>query len=316
MRRITARCPAKVNLTFEIVGELPDGYHEVSTLMQCVDLEDELVFQIEPSDTFSMTIEPAHDTVYGDFPAGEMNLITRAFRAFLEATPRLSPVQVTATVNKRIPVSAGLAGGSGNAACTLAALNYYYENALSRQELLILAGKLGADVPFLLEGGLAVGRGRGDDLTAVCCNSAFHFVMVKPGNIAIATAWAYDLIDDWDFQAPQPGWTPPDLVGALKAIEASQLELAATLFGNDFEPAIFSQFPPLAAIKGRLLELGCWSSNLTGSGPTVYGIARDAESARQIRDAIASDLALAAELDCQLDCMVARSVSHGARLVS
>jgi 4-diphosphocytidyl-2-C-methyl-D-erythritol kinase len=170
---ITVNSPAKINLTFEILGLLPDGYHEVRTLMQTVSLFDELTFEIGSAKEPSLSIElitaggarsPAAGEGEGQFPLGDTNLIARAIRLFLSSIDRPRALKVDVTVAKHIPIGAGLAGGSGNAAAALVALNQYFGGPLGDDAMAELAAKLGADVPFCLQGGRRLGLGRGDIL--------------------------------------------------------------------------------------------------------------------------------------------------------
>jgi len=322
MLKVVARAPAKLNLTFEIVGELPDGYHEVSTLMQAIDIEDELTFEFAPASELSVSLQCSSGTTdggaaSGGFPLDDSNLIVKAARLFLSTRGERNGLAARVTVDKQIPIAAGLAGGSADAAATMVALNYHYGHPFSPEEMLALAGKLGADVPFCLEGGMRIGRGRGDELEAVGQAGKLHFVVVKPRNLAISTAWVYGAYDEWLSEEESPdtgkrdGWTPPDMVGAVAALRGGDLETATGCFGDDLEPVVFSHHPELARLKAALLALGAWCCHLTGSGPTLYAVVPDREAAHAMRRRFLEGHGGSFDVDF----LMAKSVDFGARLV-
>ncbi len=311
MHKITAGCPAKLNLTFDITGELPGGYHEIDTLFQAVDLEDEMTFEFAPAEQTELKVVEANGSAGGLFPLDESNLICRAARQLLRSLPEAPPVSMVAAVRKRIPMGAGLAGGSSNAAATLLALNYYLGHPLGLEELLVAAGHVGADVPFFLEGGTCLGRRRGDELSVVRHSTRLNFLIVKPAGLSIGTPWAYSAFDDFAGEIP-----PVDSMVAAKALEAGDLVSAAAAFGNAFEPVVFSVYPRLAEIQQRLLKLGAWCCHLTGKGPTLYALVPDRQAAHALRRRLKDELAAdpSAGRPDEVDCFIAESVAHGARL--
>jgi 4-diphosphocytidyl-2-C-methyl-D-erythritol kinase len=320
MTRLIARAPAKLNLTFEVVGEMPDGYHEVSTLLQAVDLEDELAFEFSPHEAMDIRLSVSGEGQAGHFPLDDSNLIARAIRDFVACLPGFSGLKVSVRVDKRIPIGAGLAGGSADAAATLAALNYYFAHPLGAEELLALGARLGADVPFCLEGGTKVGRGRGDELTPVKHQSRLSFLLVKPRDLSLSTAWVYDAYDEFQPPAERLFWHPPDLVGAINGLTSGDLELATSCFGNDLEPVVFHHYPQLAGLKQRLLALGCWSCHLTGSGPALFAVAPDRESAHAVRRKFLAGEkggggGEAGNGQHEVDFWIVECVGYGARLV-
>ncbi len=325
MTTLVARAPAKVNLTFEVVGEMPYGYHEVSTLMQAVDLEDELSFELEPSTTTEISIALSNDSFTNGFPLGDTNLIARAIKEFVACLPERGGLRASVAVDKRIPIGAGLGGGSSDAAATLLTLNYYFGYPLGTEDLLALGARLGADVPFMIEGGTKIGRGRGDELSAVHATGNLFFVLAKPRDLAISTAWVYSAYDDFPEPEKSKVWSPPDLVGAINGLTGGDLELAASCFGNDLEPVVFHNHPQLASIKENLLSLGCWCCHLTGSGPTLFGVVAGREMAHAVRRRFLGapdgepdpDLPehSAENLAFEVDFWIAECVGYGARLI-
>ncbi|HEY9869275.1 MAG TPA: hypothetical protein V6D08_08925, partial [Candidatus Obscuribacterales bacterium] len=213
----------------------------------------------------------------------------------------------------------GLAGGSADAAATLAALNYYFGHPLGAEDLLALAARLGADVPFCLEGGTSVGRGRGDELTPVKHQCRLSFLLVKPRNLALSTAWVYDAYDEFQPAADRLAWRPPDLVGAINGLASGNLELATSCFGNDLEPVVFHHYPQLSGLKQRLLALGCWSCHLTGSGPALFAVAPDRKSAQALRRTFLigdnGQAGASEEAQSEVDFWIVECVGYGARLI-
>jgi 4-diphosphocytidyl-2-C-methyl-D-erythritol kinase len=311
MHKITARCPAKLNLTFDIVGLLPNGYHEVATLYQTVSLEDKLTFELDhrPDSQFEIVCDGAQPG--GEIPCDSSNLIWKAAGLFIDAMPDRPGLSMKVNVEKNIPVAAGMAGGSTNAAATLVALNNFFGHPFGVEELLVLAGKLGADVPFCLEGGTCVGRGCGDDLTVLKEMPKLHFLLVKPENFGISTAWAYQAFDELTGDEIHP-----DMDSAVEALKAGDTLKAASFFGNAFEPLIFEHYPQLAYMRDLLLDAGCWCCHLTGKGPTMYAVVPDYETAGSAKTRLLEKLGSSRNTAYQLKCFTSESVTWGARLLS
>lgn len=306
MFKVAARSTAKLNLTFAITGLLPDGYHEVETLMQSVSLEDELIFELANNESAQVVLRVEDSPLTRDFPVDQNNLICQAFKLFTESIPEIGKHKLTVTVNKRIPIGAGLAGGSGNAAATLVALNYLFKHPLSQEELTVLGSKLGADVPFCLDGGTAIGSGRGDKLSSVEPSTRLQFAIVKPRNLSLPTAWVYQA---YDKQGEVKSVNDhPDLDGAINGLKWGDLELAFKSFGNVFEPVVFSRFPELLKLKDAVAELGAFCCHMTGSGPTLYAVVPDHEAAHFMRRKLL-------EMNYDVDFFFAESTQWGARLV-
>ena len=324
MHEITARAPAKVNLALDIVGSAAGGYHEVSTIYQAVDLEDELHFALSHSYQTSITIVSKRQSVDTSFPVDSSNIIVRAAELFLQTLPERPRVEMKVCVEKNIPVAAGLAGGSGNAAATLLALNYFFGLPLARIELLVLASKLGADVPFCLEGGTCVGRGVGDDLKQLKSIAKRSFLLVKPQELSIATSWAYNAFDE--FAGPA---VHPDIESAVESLQSGNLESLSGFLGNAFEPVVFAHYPELAVLRQKLLDLGALSCHITGKGPTLCALMPDRLTACAVGDKLTGEIdsgarsqgvvaeePQSADLSSRsgIDCFVVESVPYGARL--
>lgn len=316
MHKLVARCPAKLNLTLEVVGQRPNGYHEISTLMQAISLEDELSFEFSPADSTHVTISCTRDNGAGKFPCDDSNLITKAIKLFVAAMPCRHGLKTQVMATKRIPIGSGLAGGSSNAAATLLALNCHFGYPFGHEELLVLAGKLGADVPFCLEGGTCVGRGLGDELERVKTFPSFCFVLVKPRELSVSTQWVYEAFDEYPGEPGQGSSSYPDLVGAVKGITNNDLQVATSCFGNDLEPVVFAHYPELSQLKEHLLALGSWCCHLTGSGPTLYAVVANLEMAHSIRGKFFETQSSTNINAMPLDFWITESINYGTRLIA
>jgi 4-diphosphocytidyl-2-C-methyl-D-erythritol kinase len=266
-------CPAKVNLYLRVVRRRPDGYHEVVTVMQPLTLADGLTVSLAGEGISLRCDRP-------ELPQGEENLVWQAARQFQEETGLAPGVRLS--LSKRIPVAAGLGGGSSDAAGTLLALNALTGGPLSPDRLHRLASRLGADVPFFLDRGPAVGRGTGTQLSPVTL-LPYWYLLVNPG-VPLSTRWVYESLD----LAGLPG--PP-------ATEAWDPEHPETWVRNDLGTVAVKRFPELAQLLTALGDAGAWCQGVSGSGPTLFGLFHTREAAqqagRQLRRAFPGWLAVA-----------------------
>lgn len=310
MKTIVARSPAKLNLTFEIISTMPDGFHQIATIYQSIDLEDELHFELRHSSQTCIGLSVTPESRLNGFPCDDSNLICAAANAFLSTHPGRPGIDMKVAIEKNIPIGAGMAGGSSNAAATLLVLNNFFEHPLSTEELLALAGRLGADVPFCLEGGTCVGTGKGDLLSPVKTKTTLTFLIVKPTGLSISTPWAYRAYDDSEGQI-----AAPSLDEAVRSLADGDLEKIASCLGNVFEPVIHYHYPVVAELSQHLLDLGAWSCHLTGKGPTMYALVADREMAHSLRRRFLERLNSTGSGDLKVDCFIAESVPYGARLL-
>ena len=289
MKRFRARAAAKVNLTFEILGTRSDGYHEVETLLHSVDLFDHITLEISPSQKSKIILRNYESTVPGHFPMDNTNLVSKTIRKYFDAFTNADSqmFEVVADVEKAIPIEAGLAGGSADAAATLVARNLAFDNKFSEDRLLRLAAELGADVPFALAGGLCLGTERGDKLESTDLFQSLHMVLVKPKNLSISTPLMFKTYDQSrgieDVKAGSKSRA------ALAALSTGDLELFYKNLSNDFESVYFEIHPEMAELRSKLLEFGCWTVNLTGSGPTMYGTVPNLNSANRVARALVAE---------------------------
>jgi 4-diphosphocytidyl-2-C-methyl-D-erythritol kinase len=278
MRKIRALAPAKVNLTFDITGVRDDGYHQVETLMQAIDLQDELHISVEKSSDFSLDLRCTNEVIPHNFPLDSSNLIVRATKLFLMRAGAGPDFKIDIEIEKNIPIGAGLAGGSSNAAAVLVAMNDLFDEPFDQGQLCTLGKELGADVPFCIVGGTCIGRERGDLLEPINSKLEFSYCLVKPRALSVSTPWAYERFD-----AFKGDISKPSLDVAVDALTTGDLPGAIASFGNVFEPVIFAEFVDLAPVKEHLLAGGCWTCHLSGSGPALFAIVADREQAHAIR---------------------------------
>lgn len=299
---VHVRAPGKVNL-FMRVGEVqPDGYHDVATAYQAVSLYEDV--KAWPDDEFSVTFGGSIDT--SALPTDASNLAIRA--AKLLARTAGVPGGVHLEIEKHVPIAGGMGGGSADAAATLVACDAMWGTALSKEELHALAVKLGADVPFALSGGTAIGTGRGDRLSPALATGHFHWVLAL-AEFGLSTPGVYRELDRRRNEAPRLDAvvTPPVVDAAvLQALRAGDARLLAAALHNDLQSAALGLAPGL----GGILELGeahgAIAGIVSGSGPTVAFLADDADTALELQIALSA---------ARLNAVHVHGPVHGARIV-
>lgn len=268
-RRLELSAAAKVNLALEVLSRRPDGYHEIATVMQTVDLSDRLVLE----DTDGLEVR----TTAAGVPTDERNLAYRAAAALREAAGIARGARIT--LDKRIPVAAGLGGGSTDAAATLVGLNRLWGLRWPAERLEELAVGLGMDVPFFLRGGAALGTGRGERLTPLG-SASLGLVLVNP-RFAVSTAKMYERLTPAMYS---DGVRAKEAARALESRRAGRI--AASLY-NGLELAARAVYPQVGQMQAALVAAGALGAAMSGSGPTVFGVARSWEQARQIQARVA-----------------------------
>lgn len=264
MNRISVRTPAKINLTLDILKKREDGYHEISMVMQTVDLCDELEFEERE---IGIEIECSNHEI----PCDSGNLVYKAANALKDEFGIQKGIYIK--INKKIPLEAGLAGGSANAAGTLLALKKMWRIEATDDRLNEIAKSIGADVPYCTKGGTMLAQGIGEKLTKLKDLPDYHVVLVKP-EFSISTAWAYNNVDIKNIKQH------PDNEAVSRAIEYGDRAVIEKNLGNVFEEAAFKKYPELAEIKETLIKLGAKGSLMSGSGPTMYGLFDDEAKAQ------------------------------------
>lgn len=254
---------AKINLGLHILEKRTDGYHNILTVFQQIDLHDTLSFRKTPSE---INIVSSLSTL----PSDESNLVYQAFTVFKNAASISGGIEVH--LEKRIPMGGGLGGGSSDAAATLKALNHLWGNRLTHKELFRLAGEIGSDVPFFLMGGTALGSGRGEILEPISLENNYWIVLLLP-NVSVSTAWAYR-------QAKIPLTKDEKCVTFRSLFEKGTLQSFRTDLINEFEEVVFERHPQLRSLKSRLYKEGAFYASMSGSGSTIYGLFYEEKEAR------------------------------------
>jgi len=269
------RCPAKINLVLRVLGRRPDGYHELDTVFQAIDLWDRV--SIEPADALTLECDDPR------LPVDGRNLVLRAARLLRESHgDRFHAGRIV--LRKAIPVEAGLGGGSSDAAGVLVACNRFWSLGLDRAALAELGARLGADVPFFLTGGTARGRGRGDRIEALPFLGERWVVLGCPP-FGISTAEVFRRVSS-RLTASGIGVSVPHL-SALKWPEDKDLGP----LGNDLEPVVYEGWPELRGFRDAVLESGSDAALLSGSGSAVFGVFSESATARRAADGLSSRFA-------------------------
>jgi 4-diphosphocytidyl-2-C-methyl-D-erythritol kinase len=272
---VKVRVPAKINLHLSVGGLRRDGYHEVTTIYHAIALFDDLTAR--RGDRLTLTMEGEGT---GFLPLDENNLVLRAARALARNTGR--PAHARLHLRKQIPLAAGLAGGSADAAAALVACDALWGTGLSRDELAAIAAEIGSDVPFLVYGGTALGTGRGEAVSPVLARAGTWHWVVALAEGGLATPAVYAELDRLrQVACPEPIGPPEDLLAALR--QRSPVVLAEHL-GNDLQPAALSMRPDLADTLRAGEAAGALAGMVSGSGPTCVFLAKDAAAATGIAE--------------------------------
>ncbi|MEW6586575.1 MAG: 4-(cytidine 5'-diphospho)-2-C-methyl-D-erythritol kinase [Nitrospirota bacterium] len=270
---ITLSAPAKINWFLKIVGARDDGYHDIESLMQCVNLYDTLIF--EQAD--ALEIECSENIPVQD------NLVYRAANLLKERTSCRKGARIT--LKKDIPIGAGLGGGSSDAASSLMGLNVLWALGLSREALREIGSRLGADIPFFFDGPSALIGGRGELVASFRLESPVVLLLVKPP-FPVSTTWAYSAFDRVaGMQAPsspvQLKKKTIDIKLFRRALCERDFAALAGMNGNDLEKIVIERYPVIKEIKEGLLKAGAALSAMSGSGPTVFGVFENRDMAEK-----------------------------------
>ena len=267
---------AKLNLTLDVLGCREDGYHDLRMVMQSIDLTDTLV--VRPGTGEGIQV----GTNLKFLPNGDKNLAAIAARQFWKALGK-DPVPLDIEIQKRIPVCAGMAGGSSDAAAVLRGLNEQEGFPFSTKELARVGESVGSDVPYCVLGGTALAEGRGEILTVLPALPKCHVVVCKP-DFPISTPELFHRIDSVKVRRR------PDTAGVLAALEAGDLEGVARRMYNVFEDVLSErQAAQVSQIKQTLIEYGALGATMSGTGPTAFGLFSDRKLAEQAYEVLARD---------------------------
>ena len=285
---ISLKAAAKVNLYLEITGNRPDGYHDLVMVLQSIDLCDRVDIRktIHKIGTDKIQVTCTNPEV----PCDRTNLAYKAAALMQSAYPEIGGLEIA--IDKQIPMGAGLAGGSANAAAVLVGIDRLWELGLTQSQLCDFAAQLGSDIPFCVTGGTALATGRGEILSPLPDLADLVLVICKPRQIAIATAWAYQTFRSQNLLTTSKV-KEQNLSSQMVTAIASGGESAPTKIGrllyNDLERVVLPEYPAIANLKNKLLDQECLGAMMSGSGSTVFAIAADLDRAHQIPAAVKTD---------------------------
>lgn len=260
MNQIVIKAMAKVNLGLDVIRRRENGYHEVKMVMQTVDLYDELTFSKEEGNQIRISTDA------GELPIDSDNLIYKAAVLLFEKAGQSYGVWVH--LKKNIPIAAGMAGGSTDAASTLIALNHLFDFGYSKEELAELGVKIGADVPYCIFGGTYLCEGIGEILTPLPAAPDFYIVIAKPA-FGVSTKYVYENLHIETVNGH------PDMNGMVEAIYDGNIQGIIDKMGNVLETVTVKKYPEIEKMKKCLIEHGAENALMSGSGPTVFGLFKE-----------------------------------------
>ena len=269
MDSIRLKARAKINLGLDVLGKREDGYHEVRMVMQTIGIYDRLILTKIPEEEIRITSNLAF------LPVNENNLIYKAIKLLKDEYH--FPGGVSVDLNKFIPVAAGMAGGSTDAASTMFGVNRLFGLNLSMGKMMELGVRLGADVPYCVMRGTALAEGIGEKLTRITPVPHMWILIAKP-QINVSTRLVYEQLDMGGIQKH------PDIDGIIRAIEAQDVVRIAQSMGNVLENVTVPLYPVIETIKQDMLSHGAINAMMSGSGPTVFGIFVEKDMARRAYD--------------------------------
>ncbi|MGB7444636.1 MAG: 4-(cytidine 5'-diphospho)-2-C-methyl-D-erythritol kinase [Coleofasciculaceae cyanobacterium] len=314
MRSYSLIAPAKINLYLEIIGDRPDGYHELAMILQSIDLADRIHLYSVGTDTIRVHCD--HPQV----PANQDNLAYRAAVLMTEEFPEVFAQfgGVEITIDKQIPVAAGLAGGSTDAAAVLVGLDMLWNLGLTRPELQELGAKLGSDIPFCLAGGTAIATGRGEALDPLPGLDSLYVVLAKYRSLSVSTPWAYQtyrsqfgktyLQDNESLASGSARVHSGSLVQAILNQDGAQI---GQLLHNDLEKVVLPNHPQVAELRTAFEGTGALGAMMSGSGPTVFALCESDLQAREVQQQVRTKIP-----NLDLDFWVARLSNQGIQLTS
>lgn len=285
MNQITRKAYAKINLGLDVIRRRPDGYHEVKMIMQTVGIYDILTFakrelsaegpQISIMLEQKNTLKPEFSGE--ELPCDESNLIYKAAAMIMDTYGVKESVDIT--LQKNIPIAAGMAGGSTDAAAVFHGLNELFGLSMSLEDMKRLGVKIGADVPYCIVGGTALSEGIGEILTPLPAPTKAYLLIAKP-DIDVSTKFVYE-----NLHADMLKYHP-DIDGMVEALKAGNLTKVTERMGNVLETVTEKKYPIIRRIKDEMIKGGAQNALMSGSGPTVFGIYTDKETVRKAYDVI------------------------------
>ncbi len=266
MREFTEKAYGKINLDLDVTGKREDGYHLVRMVMQTVDIYDTVTISEIPGEEIELTTDS------GKIPSGPSNLVWRAADVMRREFGLAKGLKIH--LDKKIPIAAGMAGGSADAAAVLRLLRIMYRPDIPDEKLQELALPLGADIPYCIAGGTQLSEGIGEVLTKLPAPPENTLLVCKP-DLDVSTAWVYREYDS----IPESEIRHPDVDGMVQAIRDGDLKKMCHLFGNVLEQKTGAEYPVIGRLEQFFLDRGALGSIMTGSGPTVFAVYENEEVA-------------------------------------
>ena len=267
---------AKINLYLDVMEKKENGFHDIKSIMQSVSLHDDVTLTVH--DEIANNVSVFCDS--GEVPAGDGNIAAKAAYAFFDACG-IGRFNVTIDIRKRIPVSAGLAGGSTDAAAVIRLLNEAFDTSLSEDEMSVIGASVGSDVPFCIGGGTAFVSGRGEKLTHLEKTPDLLLVVVKGGE-GISTPAAYRMIDDRFGSCLKDDFG--NITDMFSAIDCEDNKKLCRSLYNIFEDVVLPTHSTASSIKNYMLSHGATAALLSGSGPSVFGVFDEMKKADEVSD--------------------------------
>lgn len=294
MDQITRKAYAKINLGLDVIRRRPDGYHEVKMIMQTVGIYDVLTFRKKerlegsPQITIALELKETQGMAFSKeaLPCDKSNLIYKAAALIMETYDIREGVEIT--LQKNIPIAAGMAGGSTDAAAVFHGLNELFSLSMSLEDMKKLGVKIGADVPYCIMGGTALSEGIGEILTPLPAPPKAHLLIAKP-DINVSTKFVYENLhaDTLQFH--------PDIDGMVEALKAGSLTGITDRMSNVLETVTVKEYPVINQIKKEMIRSGARNALMSGSGPTVFGVYENAEAAKKAYETV-KELGLAGQI--------------------
>ena len=266
MEKLELKALGKINLGLDVLGKRPDGYHDVRMVMQTIYLYDKVI--LEKKNEPGIEIESSLFFL----PKDENNIAWKAAKLLMDEFSLREGIRIS--LEKHIPVAAGMAGGSTDAAAVLYGMNRMFQLGLSLSQLMERGVTLGADVPYCLMRGTVLAEGIGEKLTPLPPLPSCQILVAKPP-ISVSTRMVYEKLDSGRIE------NHPDIDGILEGLKDRNLEKVARSMGNVLEGVTEKEYPVISRIKEQMLEAGALGAMMSGSGPTVFGIFRDRKSVKQ-----------------------------------
>ena len=271
MQEMSLKALAKINLGLDVLGKRDNGYHDVRMVMQSIYLYDDVF--LKKTEEEGVTIE----TNWGFLPVNENNIAYKAAKLLMEEFSLPGGIHIR--LRKYIPVSAGMAGGSTDAAAVLFGMNRMYKLSLTQEELKHRGVLLGADVPYCIMRGTVLAEGIGEVLTPLPAMPKCYVLIAKPG-ISVSTKLVYEKLDAKEIK------DHPDIDGVLKGLEEQDLKKVAASMGNVLEAVTIEEYPVIEAIKACMKKNGALNAMMSGSGPTVFGLFESRTAAKSAQQKI------------------------------